>query len=592
MRIPTLCTFLLALAIAAGVPAKWAHAQETFAPLITENTALFVHVDFRKVEIEAFKESWTKYADELIKKLRFDATSQRATMSALTKDLEKLDAFIRPTFETITQELGVRELAFIVETKVDDESILMIAVPWKGKTLGDQQTLTSLLAEGNIVPEEMGYALVPIGDFLFLVDDEELLREWLENVTPAENGTIMQAMKTLGDDEIKIALSMTDALRKNLLEEFIVFSDFPEPVVNILTHVARKVDWAAISFPNPLMADEKPPIKLTVKASTAADARQLRMLLESGIDMAITAWQGYMAITQAMMRDFGSDMPDVPEVVYALAKGYLRTMLPVVEGEMMVFQAPETDPIVEILLKTQVYSAFAMVAPRIIFQWNRSFPNQQTSCQNNLKQIGLAIHNYHDVFNALPPLYTVDADGKPLHSWRVLILPFIEQAALYDAIRFDEPWDSEYNKQFHSRVIPQYVCPRNATEGDNNCHYSAIVGGDTPRSGGTFRPTLRAGERGRDSFSRIADGTSNTLAVVEVKEAFNWMDPTADITLEEFMKGINADGRAGSNHPGGANAVWFDGSTSLLSDNLSAEVLRIMAMPDSGQGVSRDGQRW
>src|SRR5262245_60216991 len=50
-------------------------------------------------------------------------------------------------------------------------------------------------------------------------------------------------------------------------------------------------------------------------------------------------------------------------------------------------------------------------------------------CSNNLKQIGLALHNYHDKYGALPPAYTVDEDGKPLHSWRTLILPFMEQQA-------------------------------------------------------------------------------------------------------------------------------------------------------------------
>ncbi|GHT14216.1 hypothetical protein FACS1894170_11020 [Planctomycetales bacterium] len=97
-------------------------------------------------------------------------------------------------------------------------------------------------------------------------------------------------------------------------------------------------------------------------------------------------------------------------------------------------------------------------------------------CANHEKQIMLAIHNYHDVYNGLPPLYTVDDDGKPLHSWRVLILPFIEHSDLYEKIHLDEPWDSEYNKQFHDQVISVYRCPsRPLTPG--TCTYSAIAGG-------------------------------------------------------------------------------------------------------------------
>ncbi|HSG73025.1 MAG TPA: DUF1559 domain-containing protein, partial [Planctomycetaceae bacterium] len=69
------------------------------------------------------------------------------------------------------------------------------------------------------------------------------------------------------------------------------------------------------------------------------------------------------------------------------------------------------------------------------------------ACKNNLKQIGLALHNYHDSFGTFPPAYTVDADGKPLHSWRTLILPFVEQQSLYDSIDLTKPWDDPANAE-------------------------------------------------------------------------------------------------------------------------------------------------
>ena len=590
MRLSSLYTFLLVLTVSAA-PVS---AQETFAPLITENTALFVHVDFRKVEINAFKESWTKYTGELIKALRFDAASQRATLSALAKDLEKLDEFIRPTFETITQKIGIREFAIIVDTDMFDGVVsVIIATSWKGKTDTDLQTLLSLLPEE--MATELKDCLVVAEDFLLFVPDTEgvePLREWLENVKPNSDGRIMQAMKMLGDDAnnmdiVKIALSMTEAFRKNLLEEFVEFSDLPEPVVNILTYAARKVEWAAMSLPNPLMADKTPPIKMTVKTSSPTDARQLRTMLESGIDMAIMAWQTSM---MALQQDFGNDMPEIPQTVYALAKGYLRTMLPVIEGDTLVFHQPEIAPLneayMQVMIPVYLYFGIEMMRQQLAYR--------KTKCEQNLFQIGLGIHNYHDVHNAIPPLYTVDVEGKPLHSWRTLILPFMEQTRLYDQIRFDEPWDSEYNKQFHNVVIPQYVCPKNSVEGDKNCHYAVIIGSDAPPPmwGGSFRPTKKAEERGRDSFAYLSDGTSNTLAVVEVKEAFCWMDPTADITLEELMKGINAEGQVGSNHKGGAYMLFFDASTFFLTDGTPADVLRALGTPNGGEVVPREWRNW
>ena len=68
-------------------------------------------------------------------------------------------------------------------------------------------------------------------------------------------------------------------------------------------------------------------------------------------------------------------------------------------------------------------------------------PARRTQCRYNLKQIGLALHEYEQAFGVLPPAYTVDAEGKRLQSWRVLILPYLDQAALYKLIDLTKPWD-------------------------------------------------------------------------------------------------------------------------------------------------------
>ena len=204
-------------------------------------------------------------------------------------------------------------------------------------------------------------------------------------------------------------------------------------------------------------------------------------------------------------------------------------------------------------------------------------------CSNNIKQIVLAFHNYHDTYDALPPLYTVDENGKPLHSWRVLILPFIDQAALYQQIRLDEPWDSEFNKQFHNVVIPTYFCPDNTLvnpAGKLNCTYSVIAGE-------AFAPAKKAGERNGKHFAAIQDGTSNTLAIVEVKQPFCWMDPTADVDLATLVKGINAaDGRVGSFHEKGINAGMLDGSVHFISQTVDKAILRALGTIAGGESAA------
>src|SRR5262245_11036025 len=78
---------------------------------------------------------------------------------------------------------------------------------------------------------------------------------------------------------------------------------------------------------------------------------------------------------------------------------------------------------------------------------------QRRASANNLKQIGLALHNYHDTYGKLPPAAICDKAGKPLLSWRVAILPFIEQNALYKQFKLDEPWDSEHNKKLAEVLV-------------------------------------------------------------------------------------------------------------------------------------------
>ena len=72
---------------------------------------------------------------------------------------------------------------------------------------------------------------------------------------------------------------------------------------------------------------------------------------------------------------------------------------------------------------------------------------RRAQCVNNLKQIALALFNYESAYNALPPAYTVDAEGKPLHSWRTLILPYLEKQSLYDSIDLSKPWNDPANAE-------------------------------------------------------------------------------------------------------------------------------------------------
>ncbi len=125
---------------------------------------------------------------------------------------------------------------------------------------------------------------------------------------------------------------------------------------------------------------------------------------------------------------------------------------------------------------------------------------------NNLKQIGLAMHNYHATNGSFPPAYTVDKDGKPLLSWRVLILPFLEQEALYKEFHLDEPWDSPHNKPLIERMPTSYVCPSESDRRVDRGKTTYL----TPRGKATIFP----GPEGI-KIQKITDGSSNTIFAVD-----------------------------------------------------------------------------
>jgi prepilin-type processing-associated H-X9-DG protein len=199
---------------------------------------------------------------------------------------------------------------------------------------------------------------------------------------------------------------------------------------------------------------------------------------------------------------------------------------------------------------------------------------RRAQCSNNLKQIALALHNYHDTYKSFPPAYTVDADGKPLHSWRTLILPFVEQQAIYNQLDLNEPWNSPKNQAFNGVAIQTYRCPSDPNA--FGCSYVALVGPST---------VLQAGNG--VSMTGITDGTANTIMVVEVQgRTRSWMEPV-DIDVTKMSYLINGGTtEPGSFHPGGANAAFADGSVRFLSGTLDKRTFESMTTISGGEPVS------
>lgn len=137
---------------------------------------------------------------------------------------------------------------------------------------------------------------------------------------------------------------------------------------------------------------------------------------------------------------------------------------------------------------------------------------QLEESQNNLKQLGIAIHSYHDTFGKMPA-DVVDKDGKAILSWRVLLLPYLEETPLYKEFKFDEPWDSKANSALIAR-IPKNFAPIRVKADKGQTFYRGFNGPDTVFEAGTKQTLLS-----------MTDGTSNTIMVVEAGEPCIWSKP-------------------------------------------------------------------
>ena len=138
---------------------------------------------------------------------------------------------------------------------------------------------------------------------------------------------------------------------------------------------------------------------------------------------------------------------------------------------------------------------------------------------DNMKKIGLAIHQYHDQFGTLPHSTYDGKDGKPLLSWRVHLLPRFQQHALYSQFRLDEPWDGPNNRQLLSKMPKIYATSDMRLE-DGKTYYRGFS-----HEGAVFEHPTQPPYRKQFSFTQISDGLVNTLLIVEAGEPTEWTKP-------------------------------------------------------------------
>ena len=235
--------------------------------------------------------------------------------------------------------------------------------------------------------------------------------------------------------------------------------------------------------------------------------------------------------------------------------------------------------IIVLLLSTVGVSLFcccpAMLLPAVMSAREAA---RRMECSNNLKQIGLAMWSYRSMNGDYPPAYVADEHGNPLYSWRVLLLPFMEQTYLYNQFDFESAWDSPANLAVTETTMQVFQCPSKSPRTEPFTDYMVVVGPETMFPG--------AESTGPHD---IRDGQSNTIMVVEVLDTgVHWTEPR-DITMDDLLaKGINGHDETGcgSHHPGGVMVGLADGSVHFFEEDISSDLFRSLLTRSGGEVVS------
>ena len=178
----------------------------------------------------------------------------------------------------------------------------------------------------------------------------------------------------------------------------------------------------------------------------------------------------------------------------------------------------------------------------------------RTQSMNNIRQIAIAMHNYHDANKSFPPAVLTHASGKR-YSWRIAVLPYMERSDIYDEYDFTQDWNSPHNRKVTADMPDFYRAGDEPSDSTNACYFVL-----------TGHRSAFSGEHGV-GLQEITDGTSNTILAVESRQNIHWAEPR-DIPLDRKNFRL-----FGGFFPGGFNAAFCDGHVSFIQEDVDPDKL-------------------
>lgn len=506
------CLSLLALAFPAAPAEPVIVGDKFITSIIEEETFAIVRLNVARLD-----------ADGLLKVLGETLPDSRT-------ELANTAAKVKEFYSAFTKA-GGSETAIVFSTpELPQPSLIFIRL----KNGADEPKLTQLLQSvlyKSLRVERKENALV--------AGDPAALKRFA-SAKPGQRSELPLALAAVGDAGVQVLFLPSNDQRRVIDEVTPLLPQWGGFTGKTLTQGVR---WAALG----LDVSPTPSLKLALQSADKGAAAKMAALIHDGFRLL-----GKQAV-------FGEDKPF--EIVYPNEYKSITDLEPKLTDDRLTAE----------LANPQALKTIATLVALL----DGTLPGTSQSV-NQLRQINLALHNYASVnSNSLPPTTIRSKENKPLLSWRVAILPFLGENALYREFKLDEPWDSEHNKKLIEKMPKVYRSLRIKDKRPGLTTYLAPVGTRLVFTGGG--KGIRIGE--------ITDGTSNTIMVVDVADELGviWTKPDdLPIDLNNPKKGLLG------HYKGFFLVGMADGSVHLVSKSVSVETLRAAFTRDGEEAVGAD----
>lgn len=489
--------------------------------------------------------------------------------------------------------------SFVVSIKVD-EALESEAMREAKKQLPDfDKAIGAAKKEIGIADTDVARVLVggPLGHedplFVFMTKKAITAKEMLENIKP----TAQKEEKVGGYTLVQYSTRKSPKLAKGkgkeeeadppLQHAFCVVNDkivvvgrivnrwesgryeiSRHPVRDVLQR-DKKPDWSAGLQSALKQTDFSKTIAVALNVKDASDKDKKDM--PPDVQKAVEQAEG-VVLHVSLKGDTAIDL----KVICKDAKGAEEVKKAATDGLAQAKEAlpPALKPLLDALKldsKDATVSASLQIQPEQVAKTIQAFAEPEkpkpgrADVLSNLRIIGLAIIT-HDANDMQLPSNICDKNGKPLLSWRVAILPYIEQQELYKQFKLDEPWDSEHNIKLLARMPKIYAIPGGEV---GKTHFRTFTGPGTVFSG--------PGGKAKYNVANIPDGTTNTICVVEAADGVPWTKPDDLVLTPDALLP-----KLGKSRPNEFAVLLFDGSVRWLKKSIPEKTLRNAITPDDG----------